>query len=304
MKRVQQMSKMNHWIVRSTACVMCCWGLVAQAAAPDTAVPISERLFPTTRSWVSVAATPVLKKERLAAVRAQLKSGYLASKSLGEFESPDCSFIQRALDDEGSSFHVVDINGDGLDDIIYTGPALCAEGSRTVVWYLVGGKYALTGDQAWSVRALKIRPGKSPSISSVAAGCCADPMDEYHLGEFTNIRMQGSVKVTKDTVHPESSLASPKAFKSLREIALRSAPAASNAYDEGRSQMMAHAIFGNILSRFLQGASGSVLAEREDKSGVLWAYVRIESDSDALRKDAPYLANVGWVEMKDLRIGK
>ncbi len=67
---------------------------------------------------------------------------------------------------------------------------------------------------------------------------------------------------------------------------------------------MSYAIFGNVLSRFLKGASGSVVAERKDASGLQWAYVRIESDSDALRKDAPYRANVGWVEMKDLSLGK
>ena len=56
---------------------------------------------------------------------------------------------------------------------------------------------------------------------------------------------------------------------------------------------MGHAAFGNILRKYLPGASGVVLAT-ETRKGKRWAFVVVDSDDERLLIEAPYGVDAGW----------
>lgn len=257
---------------------------------------ISELFFPETRNWQSIESAPALDKARFSKIKKQLRQSYYAANLTGKMESNECSFINRVLEDKDiKDFKSIDANSDGVKDIIYTGSAQCAEGDVFLIWYGVGNSFEIRQANLWEAKALKIKQGKKLELTSVAAGCCASPIDEYYLGDIVNIRVKKIIRTTKTTVQPKR-IGTRHHFKNANETVLRSSPKIENSYDESLSGLQNVAVFGNILSKFLPGTTGDILAEQKDKNGKLWAYVLLEEQSDLLRYHSPFNVNVGWIE--------
>jgi len=279
----------------------CLWLLIApfllmgNAVADDRQAQVSAALYPATKSWRLVSAAPILSPESLRLIQDKLRAAYLSAMlEKRSFEGPGCSFIERVFEPSGSaSFHQMDFDGDGKEDVVYAGSAQCAEGDATLVWFQTATGYVVRQPVLWPLRILRVSPG-AETMTSVASGCCGDPVDQYHLGNLRNLRQYSRIRITQDTALPKAPLASVRAFHNSSETKLREAPLEKNGYDRGRSEFLGHAVFGNILRKYLAGATGVVLAT-ETRRGKLWAFIVMDSDNERLLNEAPYGVDAGWV---------
>lgn len=265
-------------------------------AADNNHTIISDFFFPQTKNWISIESAPQIEKEIFLKIKNQLKTTFLLSRIPDKLEEKDCSFIARAIEEgDLNFFRLIDADADGVKDVIYTGSAQCREGDVFLVWYAIKNGFEVRQSILWGSKALRISPGKDLKLSSVAVGCCADLIDEYDLGNISHIRADKIIKTTKTTIQPDELFNNLKHFKNGSETILRSTPEKKDSYDEslsGREQM---AVFGNILSKYLPGVTGDILAEHKDKYGRWWAYVLLDEQSNMLRYHSPFAVNVGWV---------
>jgi hypothetical protein len=264
------------------------------AIADDRQEKLSAILYPATKSWRLVSDAPKVPPELFRSIRETLRAAYFSPKMKKEFlEGADCSFIGRALEPSDTSpFHLMDFDGDGRQDVVYAGDAHCAEGEVTLIWFGVPEGYVVRQSVLWHLRVLRVSPS-AETMSSVAVGCCGDPVDQFHLGNLRNLRQYSRIRVTQDTTLPRALLPSALAFHNRSEMKLRETPQEINSYDRGRSEFMAHAVFGNVLRKYLPGASGVVLAT-ETRKGKCWGFVVVNRDDERLMLEAPYDIDAGW----------
>lgn len=286
-------------LIRALSIVLFLSGAVSFAGdVTDSSVRLVAVLFPSTAGWIPFEKAPRLSETAFSEERERLRASYLSfhmERPRGDF---DCSTIDRVL--QGSSiryFHIFDGDADGHEDIVYSGPAQCAEGDVTIIWFGNGDESVESMHLVeWNVRILSVAPRREPGVTSVAIGCCADPIDEYSFGTLDHVHRYGVVRTTKDTRAPSGVLTSPVPFTNRGETVLRSTPERKAEYDPDLSGLMDSAVFGNILCSYIAGASGEIRAEERDARGKVWAYVVMNPESNRLRHDAPFDVNVGWVE--------
>jgi len=263
---------------------------------------ISEIFFPETRDWINIESAQGIGAARLSVIKKKLRSAYFEAHMSGRPEDERCPFIGRALDDRNVKFfRLIDIDSNGVLDLIYTGPKQCAEGDVFLAWF--GKNLRIRQTVLWGVRGLKISPGKAPRLSSVAVGCCGDHVDTYYLGGLDSPLDGKTVRTAKSTVFPEKVLAVWKRFRNENETVLRSSPVVNDAYDKQQSHALGLAVFGNVLSKFSGGVSGNILAEHS-KGGRRWVYVILDKESDTLRYHSPFKVNAGWVALDSIKESK
>ncbi len=266
-------------------------------AAEGNFLTQSELFFPETAAWVSVADAPVVERADFDRIKEQLRSAYRGSRMTDAEEDNDCSFISRALDEANrTSFRRLDVDGDGIPDILYTGSGLCREGGATLVWFGRNNGFEIRQPALWAAVTLKVLPANKPRISWAEAACCGGTVDEYGVGDLDNIRMVEVVKTANFAEPPKTHYPKPEQFKNARETVLRSSPRRLDAYDASLSEVQGAAVFGNILSKFLPGVTGKALAEYRDRGGRAWCFVLLDDSNDVLRYHSPFSVNAGWVE--------
>jgi hypothetical protein len=256
----------------------------------------SDVLFPESRTWLDIGRAPTLPAAQFQQVKDKLRQSYLAAISRSDpFEGPDCSLIQRVLElNEIKSFHLVDIDHDGVLDIAYVGSAQCAEGGATVIWYGTQNGFAVRSPAVFPVRLLRVSSDGRRTLS-VSEGCCGDPVDKYHTGSLSNLRDGDTIPFLHDTVLPRSNLDRSFHFVARRELKLRSTPKISDQYDQGLSEFLNRAAFGNVLRSYLKNSRGVALASVVGH-GRKWYFVVMAAESNALASHDPYLGvRVGWL---------
>ncbi len=272
-------------------------GAAAHAANDHDAWAV--RFFPQAREWAAFDALPAfdVRDPRRAAA---LRDAHAAARIREEDGGAPAPVERRFEELDPASFRVIDLDRDGTDDVVYSGPAPWREGHTTLVWYgsaagfRAGGKDVLS--HASNILALRIRPGAEPGLVSVRVGCCAAPEDEYLAGNFFNPYRDGTVVVPKDLAPPAEAADRTRAtFTNAGETVLRREPAVSDAYDEDASAFLDAAVFGNVLAKYLRGARGEVVATQRDGAGREWVLVVMSRDSAPLRHHEPYAATAGWV---------
>jgi hypothetical protein len=278
--------------------------LAAAAGAADYERPnhlrVSEILFPETGDWQAVDSLPTPDAEEMLRNKEDLRSVYLATRRDGLMEAPECSFITRALDEyfDVERFRVADFDGDGFEDVMYSGSALCSEGYVAVIWF--GGESGL------SKRPVKIVPFKllktelegGRGMSSVQPGCCGDIVDTYFVGDLVNPRRFARARVDCALSVPAEMEPVSEEYASRDTLVLRHDPLKDDEYDRIASEALAHAVFGNVVAEYLPGAKGRIVARFEDDEGARWGLLIVDEASHALRIGAPERINVGWVSLK------
>jgi len=270
-----------------------------QGGEPDYG-KVSAILFPETAHWTRLdetkrAEAPFIKNAEVELTKAFKSSRIKDSGDLG------CSFIDRLFNSNPpscSEFFLHDMDRDGREDVIYSGPAQCAEGNATIVWYGTGEGYSVRQDYLWMFKLIRFREGTPFKFTRVSVGCCADPVDVYTGTEPTDTR-----NITKNTQLPEKSIPVTAFECKEKELWLRSAPARLDAYDEGKSGFMGIAVFGNILVKYLPGSHGRILGQSKAKDGRAWYFVAIDRDCNLLRTLVSYSVDIGWVESDGIETG-
>ncbi len=275
-------------------------GLKAQAEELSP-LEISKIIFPQTKTWTNIEETPKATQFINQQLFQPLKEAYLASGVGAWSESKDCSFIERVAENvisKEQAIHAYDVDEDGDIDYVYTGSAQCAEGDATLFWFQEDGKFIVKQEHLHSVRALSTRFDGSVHMASYTIGCCADPIDQYQLGYFDNPRRLGHVLTPKKLVFPDKLKTLPAniKFKVDAEFTLRSEPSVSDDFNEWESNFMSHAVFGNVISKYLAGCEVEIISHDAKGNGDLWRFIYVPEECDYLKTHAPFKTNFGWAK--------
>ncbi|MBC3930803.1 hypothetical protein [Undibacterium curvum] len=271
----------------------------AAASTPLTAAEKSLRLFPETRDWRIIAAQPTLSGAALAERQPALLAAYRqAIKTPDVLEGPDCSWSGRAFqkDLSNAAFYTLDIDQDGFEDVVYTGSALCAEGNATLIWFGSAQGYKVKQDGLFREQVLRISADGS-QFSSVADACCGAQVEEYFIGSSDNLRQFDTAKLRTDSQLPEQASSQKNSVSAHQSLILRSSPSQQDHYDTGLSNLMRHAVYGNIVRRYLPGANYRILSS-ERRQAQHWLFISVHADSDHLVTQDPYQGvRSGWIRV-------
>ena len=276
------------------------WCLKAQATELSP-LEISKTIFPQTKTWTNIEDTPKATQFINQQLFQPLKDAYLASGAGAWSESKDCSFIERVavnVISKEQAIHAYDIDEDGDIDYVYTGSAQCAEGHVTLFWFQEDDKFVVKQEHLPSVLALSTNFDGSVQMASYSIGCCADTIDEYQLGFFDHPMGLGRVQTPKKLAFPDKNKNLPTRikYKVDAEFTLRSEPSVSDAFNEWESNFMSHAVFGNVLSKYLAGCEIEIISHEAKENGDLWRFVYVPEECDYLKTHAPFKSNFGWAK--------
>jgi hypothetical protein len=280
-------------------CLTMC--LVSKAHAEESfsqkAQFLSEIFFPDSKSWTTAKDIPVCDKKNLKSDLWELRSIYLNTKQYDLMESPDCSFITRALYEhfDPALFKCADFDGDGFKDVIYTGPGECREGDITIVWFRKECGFAKRDVKIYPYSLLKAELKNGRGFTWVEIGCCAALVDNYYLWYLDNKHKRKHIKVVKHLQIPKGVEIKSSQYVSQNELVLRSSPKVDDAYDKSSSERADAAVFGNIVIKLLSGAKGMIAARYKDGNHVEWGLLIVDEESKALVHHDPFNTNVGWI---------
>jgi len=285
-------------------CVLCvaataALGGAAHAGDAESArwLRVSQVLFPQTRGWTAVDTLPGLETRILLRERWLLRSTYLKSGANGLMEDPDCSFVLKALWEhvDDPAFRLADFDGDGLEDIMYSGYAHCREGHHTVIWF--GAQRGILRPDVSVIfgRVLAVELGGERRLSDISVGCCDDPIDEYSIRDLRGQTIGARAHIHKATYLPESMELADERFAAKGGVALKAAPLAEYAFKPGARDSMTGALMTDVGARYAPGAKGTVVARYKDPKGKWWRLVVVEESSRSLQTEGREAVDVGWI---------
>lgn len=264
---------------------------------------LGDLFFPGSADWLKFADLPALSKgdwlERLPDLRAALP--------------PDEGCVQeRVLDPDdkyetAAYFRVLDVNKDGVEDILYSHDAYCAEGGLHIIWYGDGqGAYTITENNFAHSHLLKLKPAaRSPLKVTYEPGCCGDFVSNYYQDSPEEARKhKGAAMPRGDAIY--STLQKAPLREEIVIFAwteLRESPETKDEYDFGFSEAMGYVAVGNILSIVWQHppeppCTGTLLSY--DESGE-WALLVMDEpcgESLELSYSRGDFIRVGWVDKR------
>jgi len=193
--------------------------------------------------------------------------------------------------ERAQDFHFVDFSGDGVADVIYTGPWFtrnengfgAAEGTKLKLWQVISGRAVRVMEHHGSIqRVWKGRPGEPVSFRTVHYGCCSDP--EWMIEYFRPVRDGDTVRYEPyrhltgraEMQMPTKFLPSPRRFTVANEgYALRASPRVQ-ASPTGHEDWPTWEGHGNAMAEYGPGARGTAIAEQADSTGRVWWFVRMD----------------------------
>jgi hypothetical protein len=220
-------------------------------------------------------------------------------------------------------FHLFDFSGDGVDDVVYSGPWYelgpngfgALEGTRFKLYQVMNGRAVLVLSYPGAVqRIFRRERGQPVGLRAVIHGCCADPQwnVDYLAPRLAgdtvkyepHLRLMGREGIEM----PTRVMDRPRRFTVANDrYLLRESPAIDPKPAEDGEDWYRWEGHGNALSEYGRGARGVALAERTDETGRVWWFVRMEGRTpprDAQIQDDPQdhvpTDRLGWMSSRFL----
>ncbi len=260
---------------------------------------IASLLFPESASWRDVAALPQPAARLFNALQVETLWDRVRHADVALQNVPGCMGVLRMFYDPQNrpSFHMLAVPRWGEPGLLYSGAANCREGGVTIIWKDASSLAQGTPAIDLNELVLRIEDAADPRVTTIAVGCCADPIDVYQLRLLLRQRVMASVRVEKALVLPDKLEAAHQMETVPRELVLRRAPVVDDTYDATMSGFYGVAAFGNIERRYLAGAKVTILGTWHDKKGAEWKLAEVPNALNAGR--ATYSstdAELGWMQ--------
>jgi len=204
-------------------------------------------------------------------------------------EDNECYLIFFRLED----FHVVDIDRDGLKDIVYSG--MCGiDGSATVIFRNNGESFDELLFVIGRIHQVPDFNSNLPfSFTLRNYACCGgftSVFEKYILvnenGNYS-YKLQTREDYVSETVFPEAYFEKPIAFKTVREkYNLRFSPAIDDTSEVARP----YEDYGNTVRSYPANSIGYAIAAKKDETGRIWWFVRMDNKT---AKGLEYTSKVG-----------
>lgn len=296
----------------------------ALAAAPSTATSNELPDFGDPRQFLDLESIRWAQWEtrRPADPAARLRELGIVPIRTDSVTDADAAGEYDPIGERVQNFHFVDFSGDGVADVIYTGPwydrvegrFAAMEGTRLKMWQVIGGRGVQVMAHHGAVQRIwKGPPGTPVSFRAVHYGCCSDPQWTllYHrpvrAGDTVRFQEHRRVMGRAEMEMPTQFLPAPRRFTVRNDrYLLRDAPRieAENADGETWHLWEGH---GNALAEYASGARGIALAERTDATGRVWWFVRMDGatpprDAQFEDQEGAPTDRLGWMSSRFLSV--
>jgi len=190
-------------------------------------------------------------------------------------------------------FYVVDIDRDGLKDIIYSGE--CGlDGGLTAIFRNTGETFEDLISVIGELYQVSDFNSNSPfSFTLRNYACCGgftNVFEKYVLvlenGNYS-YKLQSREDYPFDIEFPESYFEKPITFKTVKEkYNLRLSPIVDNETEMDRP----YEAYGNIIRSYPENSFGYAIAEKKDETGRIWWFVKMDNKT---AKGLEYTSDVG-----------
>jgi len=220
------------------------------------------------------------------------------------------SVSRFGLKDLKKSLYPVDINGDGLPDMIFSGFS-GGESDITRIFLNRGDTFELVFEDYQYITSLTLKEGKLMRMVIADPGCCDAYL--YFRREFSVVQDRNALIFVKGkqtveynrTQRPMELLSTPFRWTSLYDTLLIRASAAL--IDDPYNPYMETA--GNIIAGYTQKVRGEAIARQRDTFGREWLFVEIipeirpaKSIFYEIEKYPTFIR--GWVNRSEIKISQ
>jgi hypothetical protein len=215
------------------------------------------------------------------------------------------------IDDLIKDLHVLDINNDSLDDIIFDGRS-GGEPREISIYLNKGSSFKNIFTDYQGITKLEFENGILNKINIKDWGCCAEFIVTnkcYEVGfqnEEFKFDQKKSFKYVEKTILPDKYWANTKKVKILNDnYNLRYSPQIDNTtevYFDGEPS------YGNTIGKLVKNSMAIAIAEFTDSTGRVWFFVAIYPEYDVKEsyfydsKDEMKSYKCGWISSRFIEI--
>jgi hypothetical protein len=218
------------------------------------------------------------------------------------------------LDSLRKDLHLIDLNGDGKNDVIFEGQS-GGEIKEIGVFINTGQAYKKVFSGNQEIIKMDWQKGHLANLYILNSGCCADYLEFHMIYEIsytkTNIpnfkQVYQSVSIYQGTI-PRTLLNNTFQFEILNDgYKIRSAPKIDDtSFQPWDTDQTNNKGSGNSFGKLIKGAKGTAIAKLVDKTGREWIYVEIE-EQYLPKNDIIYIENkfptrvIGWISSRFIK---
>ncbi len=215
------------------------------------------------------------------------------------------SMIDNRGDNSWNYTRAVDINNDGLQDVIYNGPS---GGEPNIVYFFIqtNSGFEQVFDVMQQIKKVAWDGGLLSKVYTSDHGCCA----AFHLiNSIFDVKYNGqtpifikifqTIEVNNELTKPKNYFPKPIEFKVNNEgYKLRLTPLINDTTEYHWLE-----ITGNTIATLKHGTKGTALASQADDTGRVWWYVAIDLDENVqncILPNTDYFPTkvIGWISSR------
>ena len=250
--------------------------------------------------------------------RIEKKNDELKKKFI-EREPDELEYFYNIDDDDG--FHIVDFNGDGLDDIVFQGYSMFTDIKHIIIFINIGESFVNIFDDYQEIYKMLFQNGKVHRlyIKDDGNGCCCNYIGTnkiytvdytYELPKINLINKMQYIDTSNyneiKAMYPSKYFDKYIKFKVLKNnTIIRFSPLINDTTEFGYCGNFQN---GNSLGKIKSGSIGYALAEQVDATGRVWWFVAISPNAEIYNsmyyseKTKPNTYKMGWISSRFVKI--
>jgi len=199
--------------------------------------------------------------------------------------------------------YLIDINNDGVKDVIYQGPT-GGEQNVTVIFINQENSFSEVFRQFQDIFEIEFKNGELSRLSLTNPGCCADPqvVDYFYQVSFNNNKPK--FELTRTTGYLSGYEKPKNKYTQVKAISIsKDGAKLRNDCYELDTEHPYYGESGNILTTYQKGSTGKAIAEKND-NGTIWLYVLMDKKSKFDNNDFPTFKEqpielYGWIKKNE-----
>lgn len=278
-----------------------CGGRTSKTPAADASDLVEvcqvDLFFPLTKEfdWANVEKQNKKVKERFIK---NLPEEFEWHKQYG-----DMSSLEACL-------HIMDFNGDNLDDVIYNGYIAGSEAEYINIYMNIGNSFVKIFTETQHIHKMVFKNGKVNKLYIRDGGCCCDYIGtnkifsvDYssELPKINPVSQMQFVNISREE-YPDKYFDKPIKFEVLNDkYNIRFSPVIDDTTRVGYCFDIKN---GNSLGKIKSGSIGYALAEKADTTGRTWWFVALTPNTgiyEPIYYDETILPNsykLGWISSR------